>query len=152
MSGTNAAAVKAHLLGANSALRGLPGIDGVIVAYDLPRDTPRELVVGVGDIEGPVQLAAMKGDNGRVRRTEELSMRIDVRVYLPGQKDREVGDARAVEISKVIEEYIAANPTLGSLPALKKITVDNVNLRGGIDDDGETSVVTLNIGLMSFLT
>jgi hypothetical protein len=151
VSGTNAAAAKARLVGKNGLLAGLPGLQGVDVQYDMPRDVLRETVAGVGDVEGEPDLAAMR-NNARSPRTENLSMNIEVKVYKPGQATREEGDARAVEIADVIVEWIAANPTLGDLPDLKLAKVANVNLRGGLDDDGATSSIVLTIGLLSYLT
>lgn len=151
MSGTNAAAAKARLVGRNGMLAGLPGLQGIDVHYDMPRDVLRETVAGVGDVEGEPDPAAMRA-GGRIKRTEDLTMMIEVRVYKPGQSTREEGDARATEIADVVVEWIAANPTLGDLADMKFARVTNVNLRGGVDDDGATSSVVITIGLLSYLT
>lgn len=149
MSGTVAAAAKAKLVGTAGVLAGLPGMTGVVVAYSMPRDIPRELVCG-GEVSGPVAVAAMKG-SGRIKREEDLTMALHVRVYTLGQKTTEVSDARAVAISTLIEEYIAANETLGGVTDLKLASVAGVTLDGFIDDDGATSLLTLRVALKAFL-
>jgi hypothetical protein len=150
LSGTIAAAAKAALLGRNGVLAGLSGLEGVAVGYDMLRDAPREMVFG-GDAEGSVQLSAFKG-GGRLKREENLSLVVEIRVHDKGQETTEDTDVRAIEISTVIEEYIAANPKLGDLPNLLKATVDGVKLSSWLDDDGATSSVVLTIGLHSFLS
>lgn len=148
MSGTNVAAVKARLVGTNGLLQGALG--SVQVFYDPPKDAPREYVCGDGDVEGQPDLMAMRG-NLRNPRQEDATLTLDIRVYKPGEKTREAGDLRAAEIATTIINWITANPALGDLPGLKLAKVINVNLRGGLDDDGATSSVVLTIGLLSVL-
>jgi hypothetical protein len=150
---TNAAAARAALLGEAGLLQSLPGLDGVTVAYSLPREVPRELVYG-GQVAGAARLAAMKGGAaGRIKREEDLSLQVHVRVHEPGRTTTEATDTRAVQIAAVIEEYIAGNPTLDSLPGLRLAAVEAVELDpGAVDDDGATSLLTLQIGLKSYLT
>lgn len=144
------ASAKALLLGESGVLAAqLPGVK---VSYSDPsRDEPREAVYG-GSVAGPVRLAAFAGAGGRVRRTEELTLQLHVRVYIPGKKTCEASDARAVAIGDVICNYIAANWTLGDLPDLKKATVDAVDLDGWLDDTGAGSTLTISVGLLSYLT
>ncbi len=151
MSGTVAAAAKAALVGANSLLSGLSGLDGVVIGYDMPRSLPRETIYG-GKVSGSVELAAMRGSNGRIRRSEELALNLHIRVHDKGQRTTEAVEARAVQLSMIVEEWIAANPTLGDLPDLKLAKVQGVELEAGIEDDSATADLTLTIGLMSFLT
>lgn len=145
-----AAAVKAFLVGKETgALISL--LPGVQVSYTAPGDLKRT-VLYAGSVTGPVALAAMAG-GGRVKRTEELTLLLHVRVYQPGQKTTEATDARAVEIGDVIADYLAGNWTLDGLAGLKKATVDAVDLgEGWLDDDGAGSTLTLAVGLMSYLT
>ena len=152
MSGTNAAAAKVRLVGSESVLRGLPGIGDIPVFYDAPPGdkAPREYICGVGDVEGEPDLAAMRGGS-RSPRTENLTLNLEVRVYKPNEPTREAGDLRATEIAAVVTQWIAANPKLGDLPELKLAKVVNVNLRGGLDDDGATSSVVLTIAFLSVL-
>ncbi len=148
---TNAAAAKARLVGTGNILSGIPGLDGVEISYNQPTPIPREFVMG-GDVQGPVKLSAFRGGGGRVQREEVLSLQLEVRVYETGERSTEQADARAVEIATEIMEFIAANPKLGDLPGLLKATVDNFELIGRLDDEGSSSVVTLTIGLHSFLS
>lgn len=150
MSGTVAAAAKAKLVGANNVLAGLPGLSGVIVGYDMPRNLPRECIFG-GKVNGAVELAAMRG-GGRVKRTENLDLNLHIRVHDKGQKTTEAVEARAAELSTIVEDWIAANPTLGDIPSLKVARVQGVELDSGIEDDSATADITLTIGLLSFLT
>ena len=150
MSGTVAAAAKAKLVGTNNVLSGLSGLDGVVIGYCMPRDLPRECIYG-GKVSGPVELAAFRG-GGRVRRKEDLTLLLHIRVHDKGQPTPETVEARAAEISTFVEEWIAANPTLGNLPDLKLAAVQAVELDSGLDDDSATAELTLTIGLMSFLT
>jgi hypothetical protein len=150
---TNAAAARAALLGEAGQLQALPGLADVKVAYSLPREIPRELVYG-GQVIGPVGLAAMKGGAaGRIKREENLSLQIHVRVHTPGQTTTEAADARAVEIGAAVEEYIAGNPTLDNVPGLLLAAVEAIELDpGGVDDEGATAELTLQIALKSYLT
>lgn len=147
MAGTNAAAAKKALI---DAIAALPGLDGVTVSYSVPRDLKRECVYG-GSITGPVNLAAMKG-SGRVKREETLTLQLHIRVTEPGHDTTETTDLRAATLSTHVEEYLAANTTVGGVTNLLKATVDGVDLDGWTDDEGATSVLTLVIGLHSYLT
>lgn len=142
------ATVKARLVGTSNVLAAL--LPGVTVAYAAPvRDIPRELVYG-GTVIGPVEVAAYAG-GARIKRTEDLTLMIHIRVYKPGAT-REVTDGRAAEIADVISNYVAANWTLGDLPELKKAVVAGVETDGWTDDDGCGSTYDMAIGLMSYLT
>lgn len=143
------ASVKAYLVGASGVLAPLMPED-VIVEYSEPtRDLPRELV-HAGTVVGPVELKAFSG-GVRVKRSEDLTLMLHVRVYRPGQT-RETTDARAVVIGDVITTYIAANPTLGGLAELKLAQVTGVELGGFTDDEGNCSTLDISVGLMSYLT
>lgn len=151
MSGTVAASAKARLVGANNVLSGLPGLAGVEVAYTMPRNVPRELIYG-GKVSGQVELAAMRGSTGRVKRQENLNLTLHIRVHDKGQPTTETVEARVAEIAIVVENWIAANSTLGDLPNLKLATVESVEIDSGIEDDSATAELTLTIGLVSFLS
>lgn len=151
MSGTVAAAAKAALLGTTNVLSALPGLAGVTIAYSAPtRDVPREVIYG-GNLSGPVTLSAMRGGT-RMKRQEDLSLRLHIRVYEPGNATTQATDARATAICTVVEEYIAANTTLGDVTGLLAATVESVSLDGWLDDDGATSVLDLSIALKTYLT
>ena len=154
MSGTNAAAIKSKLVGTGNVLSGLTGMadSGVIVAYDMPRDIPREVVFG-GDIAGPVELEAFRQDSSsRVTRDEQLTFQLYVQVRSLGQSTTEVSDTRACAISTLIENYIALNSTLGGLTGLLVARVQDVRLTGSLDDEGATSQVILTIGCQTVET
>ncbi len=142
------ASARAYLLGASGVLAAqVPA--GVQVEYSEPRDINRDLVYG-GTVLGTVELAAFQG-GGRVKRTEDLTLMIHIRVYKPGQT-REVTDARAVVIADAVTTYIAANPTLGGLAELKKAYVTGVELDGFTEDEASCSTLDVSVGLMSYLT
>lgn len=143
------ASAKAKLVGGSGVLA--PLLTGVTVAYSAPlRDIPRELVYA-GSVSGPVELRAMAG-GARLRRSENVTLQVFVRVYEPGVDNTQTTDARAVAIGDVIANYIATNPTLGDLTDLKLAQVSGVDLDGWIDDDGAGSVLTIAVSLMSYLT
>jgi hypothetical protein len=143
-----AASVKAYLVGESGVLVDL--LRPVKVAYSLPRDIPRELVYG-GTVIGTTALAAFAA-GGRVKRSEELTLLLHVRVHKPGAATAETAEARALEIAQPISDYLAANWTLGDLPELKSATLAGVELDSWVDDDGAGSTLDLGIALMSYLT
>jgi hypothetical protein len=149
-----AAAAKAYLVGEDSVLRPLlnpsPSGGQVIIGYSASRDNPREEVYG-GTVVGPVELAAFAA-GGRVKRSENLTLMLHIRVFETGRKTTERTDARAIEIATVIGEYIAANWKLGGLPGLLKATVNGIELNGWTEDDGAGTTLDLAIGLTSYLT
>lgn len=147
---TVAVAVKSYLVGTSGVLA--PLLTGVKVGYSPDRDNPREEVYG-GSITGPVELAGFQPAGGRMRRKEELTLLLHIRVYKPGQKNTEASDLRAAEIGGVIGAYIAANPRLGGIDGLMKAYVSGIDLsEGWTDDDGAGSTLTVAIGLTTFLT
>lgn len=143
-----AATAKASLVGSSGVLAAL--LPGVVVGYSPSKNQPREEVYA-GDVAGPVALVAFAGGQ-RVRRSEELTFPLVVRVYKPGQETSETAEARADEIGDVIGDYIAANWTLGDLAELKKTAITSVNLSGWTDDDGAGAVLTLTVELTSYRT
>ncbi|WP_189336315.1 hypothetical protein [Actinoplanes ianthinogenes] len=143
-----AASAKRALVGNGNPLGAL--LPGVIVAYSAPRDLPREVVYG-GQVVGPVELLSMAG-GGRVKRREDLSLLLHVRVYQPGQETAETAEARAVEIGDVICIYIATNTKLtGDIEDLRLAHVTGMDLDSWTDDDGAGSILTISVGLMSNL-
>lgn len=148
-----AQAAKAALVGESGVLAPLftGDLAGVKVRYGMPaKDIPRELVYA-GILAGPVALAAMAG-GGRVKRQEDLTLQLHVRVWKPNGSREEL-DGRAAAIGDVICDYLAANWTLGGgIEGLKKASVESVELDGWTDEDGSGAVLTLAIGLMTYLT
>lgn len=141
--------VKAYLLGESGVLA--PLLSGVTVGYSASPNVPMEEVYG-GRVGGPVSLAAFAPASGRVRRTEELTLMVHIRVRKKGQRTAETAEARAVEISDVITQYIALNPTLGGLAELRKAAISNVDYDSSPDDDGVTAFCDISVELMSYLT
>lgn len=154
MSGTVGVAAKTALVGTGNVLTGLAGIGdaGVTVAYSMPKDVKREVVYG-GKVGGPVTLSAMRGGgSNRIRREEDLTLMLMVRVYKPGQSDGEATETRAVALYTLIAEYIAANSTLGGVTDLKLARVDSYDMESWPDDDGWSAEIAMQIGLKTFLT
>lgn len=150
MAGSIAAAAKARLVGEDGVLAGLPGMAGVEVSYSMPRDPPRELVVG-GRVGGPSEPIAMRGGT-RIRRSEDLRLALLVRVHKPGEATAEATDARAVAIGTLIENYISANPRLGDTIAdLKHARVVDIDLDSFAASQGYTSELTIQVALTSVL-
>lgn len=145
---TVVASAKAKLVGETGVLAAL--LPGVTISYSPPRDLMREAVYG-GKVIGPVDLAAMAG-GGRVKRREDLILQLYVRVWHPGEPSTEAAEVRAAAIGDVIALYIAANWTLGDLADLKKAAVSALELDGWVDDEGAGAVLTMTVGLMSYLT
>ncbi len=152
MAGTNAAAAKKALIDALDALTGTGGsLADVQVAYSFPgRTLQREVIYG-GVAAGPLELSAMRG-SGRVKRIERPLLELHILVTDPGHDTTEVTDARAAEIGAVIEELLAADPTIGGVAGLKAAVAVGLELDGGVDDDGAESVLTYRIELLSYLT
>ena len=151
MAGTRIPAVKAALIGKAGALREVPGLNKVLVAYSYPADPGRECVYGDNSATGPVSLAAMKPAGGRLRREEDTTFGLVVMVTEPGHDNTEVVEARAAEIGTAIEEYIAANPTCGDLADVKVVDVVSIELDSGVDDESATAVLTYQIHVKSSL-
>jgi hypothetical protein len=145
---TVVASAKAALVGESGVLAVLMPA-GVKVSYSPPRDIKRDIVYA-GRVAGPVALKAMAA-GARVKRSENLNLLLHVRVWTPGQKTTETVEARAAAISDVIALYLAANWTIGDLANLKSATVDAVDLDSWTDDDGAGAVLTMTVGLMSYL-
>jgi hypothetical protein len=143
-----AASAKAYLIGRSGVLVDL--LKPVAVGYSLPREIPREVVYG-GTVVGTTAVAAMAG-GARVKRQEELTLLLHVRVWNPGQATAETAEARALEIGTTISTYLAGDWTLGGLAELKSATVAGVELDSWIDDDGAGATLNLGIALMSYLT
>lgn len=144
-----AASAKARLVGASGVLDAL--LPGVTVTYSPPRDLDREHVYGGFTVAGAVELKAM-ASGVRVKRSEDLTFQLYVRVWEPGAATTETTDARAVEIADVITVYIAANSTLGDLAELKLAQTSGIQLEGWVDDDGAGTTLTIAVALMSYLT
>lgn len=150
MAGLRVAAVKAALIGKVGALREVPGLAGVQIAYSFPAVPDRECVYGDNSAEGVIALAAMKG-SGRLKRDETTTFGLVILVTEPGHDDTEEVETRAATIGAVIEEYLAANPTCGDVPDVKLVEVAGIVLDSGVDDESATAVLTYQLRLKSSL-
>lgn len=150
MAGTNVVAAKKALIAKIAALDlGGDQAGGVQVAYSWPgRNAEREVVHGGLATFDQNPLAFRAG--GRCPRQEDVTVEIHVAIALPGGTEEDV-DTRAVEIGTVIEEAIAADPTLADAPDLKIARVDGGELESGFNDDGASALLTYRIILKSTL-
>jgi hypothetical protein len=145
-----AASAKARLVGASGVLAALLPT-GVKVSYSPPRDILDEAVYGGFTTSGPVALKAMAG-GVRVKRSEDLTFHLYVRVRGKGRATTETTDARAVVIADIITVYIAAHTTLDDLAELKLIQVQSIELEGWVDDDGAGTTLTITVAVESYLS
>lgn len=150
MAGTNVVAAKKALIAKIAALDlGGDQAGGVQVAYSWPgRNAEREVVHG-GLATFDQNPLAFRG-GGRCPRQEDVTVEIHVAIAIPGGKEEDV-DTRAVEIGTVIEEAVAADPTLADAPNLKIARVDGGELETGFNDDGASALLTYRIILKSTL-
>lgn len=117
MAGTNAIVAKKTIVDRLAAVTGpAQALAGVQVSYIHPKDLQREVIYG-GRIRFDDQLftfssAAVGG--GRIPREETATLTFVVLVARP-DSDQYLADLRAVAIGTVLEEMVAADPTLGGL-------------------------------------
>jgi hypothetical protein len=150
MAGTNVVAAKKALIAKIAALDlGGEQAGGVQVAYSWPgRNAEREVVHGGLSTFDQNPLAFRAG--GRCPRQEDVTVEIHVAVTIPGGSEEDV-DTRAAEIGTVIEDAIAADPTLADALNLKIARVDGGELESGFNDDAAAAVLTYRIILKSTL-
>lgn len=151
MAGTNAVAARQAVIAKIRALE-IPAAGGgtVQVAYAWPGNAAeREVVHGSNPVTFDQAPAAFRG-GGRCPRDEEVTVPVCVVVRALGG-DVEETDVRAAEIGTVIEEDVAADPTLADAPNLKLARIDGGDLVHDFDDDGAVSVLTYHFILRSRL-
>lgn len=150
MAGTAIVAARQALV---AALDALSALDGIPVSYSyaakLADGSNREFIYGGGSSEATVAQSAMKGPTGRIKRDESATWALHVMVVKPGEVTTEAGDARAVAIGTVIENYIAANPTLGGTVLFARIS--SWSLTSNFDDDATYSLLSYSIAIESYL-
>lgn len=148
MAGTNIAAAKSALI---AALKTLPALEGVQVAYSYPgRTVERECIYWGERAAGPASVQAMAG-SGRIKREEQPTTSLHIAVTQPGNADTEATDARAAQLGAAVENWLAANKTLG-VDGLTLAAVDSIELDGGVDDESALSILTYQITFRSYLT
>lgn len=150
MAGTNAVRAKKALIAKIVAL-GLTTADGsdLQVAYSWPGATAEREVVHAGLVTFEQNPAAFRG-GGRCPRDEDVTVELHVAVRLPGGSEEEA-DTRASEIGTVIEEAIAADPTLAGATDLVIARIDGGELESGSNDDDAAALLTYRIILKSRL-
>lgn len=152
MAGTKILAARKALI---AAIGILPALDGVKVSYSyvakLADLANREYVYGGPKSDAHVERSAMKG-SARVKRLESVSWDLHVRVARPGQETTEEGDTRAVEIGTDIEEYLAANWTLGGVDGLVHAHIESWSLASWTDEKQSYSELDYRIEFVSYLT
>lgn len=153
MPGTNIVAAKKALIERLAALLAVvPGMEEVQVAYTWPgRDPERECVYG-GPGNGDQRPVTFQPTGGRIQRDEQVTVTIHIEVCRP-DGDAVAGDQRAAELGTVLEEDLAANPTMaGAVSRLLHIFVASVDLlEPSVDDDGVTCGIDYDIGFRSYL-
>lgn len=101
------AVVKARLV---ELLVGSAG--AVQVSYGWPQDRKDELIY-VGATRGTVTVADLRA--GRKTRDDTFTVEMHVLAGKPGQRTAQAAEERALELCALIEDVLAANPTLGDL-------------------------------------
>jgi hypothetical protein len=150
MAGTNSIDAKAAIL---AILKAAPALAGVQVEYVWPgRTIEREVIYG-----GKIQIsndyftfASPQVGGGRQPRLETatITWHIEVRHV---DSDPQAADERVVELGTVLEETIAADPTLGGLAGTLAAAISSGDLEYVRDDDGLTSVMAYDITVRSEL-
>lgn len=146
MAGSNIYNAKVALL---AAIDALPALDGVTVGWSYSgkaHGSTREYIY-LGSASGPVTAGAMAA-GGRYLREESPVLQLHVLVEKLGQETTQTAEARAIELGTAVEEYLAANWTLGVAGLLAARVVDE-ELDSAVDDDGAQAIYTLGIQLTS---
>ncbi|SEB43571.1 hypothetical protein SAMN04489727_1725 [Amycolatopsis tolypomycina] len=149
MAGTAAVAAKKALfdLLAGQAGAGEP-LAGVQVSYQFPRQLERDHVY-FGRVRFDHDYSTFRVAGGRQPRTEIAT----VSLYVGAKRidsDQHAADTRAVEIGGVLEDLIAADPTLGG--AFQVVFVESGELEPNLDDDGVWAILTYSVTVQSELS
>lgn len=148
MAGTAAAAAKAALfeLLAGQSGAGQPLAD-VQVTYQFPGQLQRDHVY-FGRVRFDQEFSTFRVAGGQQPRTEIAT----VSMYVGAKRidsDQQAADERAVEIGGVLEELIAADPTLGG--RFQVVFVESGDLEPNLDDDGVWATLTYSVTVQSEL-
>lgn len=148
MSGSNLVAVKKELI---RRLGQEPALLGVQVTYAPTRDVKREVICG-GKAKTSHALTAMRGNAPQLPRDEQAALTLYIQVRNP-QSDAAAADERVMELLQVVEELLAADPTLAGFPNLLLAGVTGAELEEpAFDDDGVIGGMTAEISYRSYLT
>lgn len=154
MAGTNIVAARVALI---TALEGLTAssLAGVKVSYSYVAKfadlASREYLYGGPKSSASVEPAAMRG-TARIKREESPDWSLHIRVAKQGEETTQAGDTRAVAIMTVVENYLAANHTLGGLTGLLSAQATGWELTSYADDKQTYSEIDLALVFESYLT
>jgi hypothetical protein len=149
MAGSNAVAAKAAILaGLQAAMAAGDGLSEVQVAYLWPgRTLEREGVYGGKIHMDHEYLAFRPGVRMPRKETATIAWVVEVR-HLAADEPADA-DERALVLGAVLENLIAADPTLGGV--VKNAAITSIDLDNVIDDDALTSIVTYEVTVLSQL-
>lgn len=124
----------------------------VQVEYAYPGRDPERECVYAGRSSFSQEPSAMRG-GARLRREEHGTLNLHIDVLAPGGGAEMVdAEARASELGELIENYLAANPTLDGLTGLLRAGIEGGDLEQGVDDDAARCHLMLRVSYHSYLT
>lgn len=141
MAGSNIVAVKRRIVAV------LPGLLGIVVDYSYVgkrHDAEREYAFLGSKATGSVAVSAMAA-GGRIMRAEDPSFTLAFAVRTLGEETTEAAEARAVELGTLAEEWLAGNWKTTDIPGLVNLSINNVELESGADDDGADAQLTYTL-------
>lgn len=152
MAGINVVAAKSALI---TALDGLTSstLSGWVVSYSYVgklHQANRKYLFFDSNSGGPLELSAMKG-SARLKREETATAKLCLRLTTPGQETGEANEVAIAAAGAVVENYLAANPTL-SVSGLLKATVESFSLITSVLDTEVKSDLDYTIQFDSYLT
>lgn len=151
MAGTNAYAVKKALFDRLETASGTADSDlyQVQVDYAWNGQAERERIY-LGPVQIEQEFAALGRAGGRVSRDEWAVVSVFIEVMRPGATVQET-DERAQELGTVLEELVAANPTLDDVSGVQYGGVAGGELDYELTDDAVASVLELRLRFRSRL-
>lgn len=159
MAGINVVASKDALLTLITAQTGTGGlIEGVVASYSYVaklHEKTRELVCYADRTAGTLAVAAMRGGSGasdRVKRREDSTTQLQIRVTKLGQQTTQAGETRAAAIGAVIENIVANNYNLSAVTGLLKAVFNGYEMTSYADEDGTYTTLSYSISFDSMLT
>jgi hypothetical protein len=152
MAGTNIVAARIALI---AAIGDLSGLDGVSVSYSYVAKYAdlgnREYIFGGPKSDAAIALSAMQ-DSGRIKRDEEPTWSLHLRVVKPGQTDTQAGDERVVALGAEVENYVAANPRLDlTVTGLRLCKITGFTLQSWTDEKQSYSELDYSLLFDSYL-
>lgn len=151
MAGINAPAVKRALITALQALQATT-LAGVAVSYSHEiklAEQSREYIYLDPRTVATGTLSAMQG-SARVKREESANLALRIRVSRPGEVSTEDAEERAAVLGVIVENYLAANPTIGDI--VLKAVVAGYELTSFADETGAWADIDYALTFHSYLT